>query len=528
VSFRYLLSATALALFLSGCSTVDSASIPANPAPPVSVSTAYSPGSTAPPEDPGTTATPRAISPGNTEGIAYFLPRQLAKVTAKRSEVALSKAIEALGKAELASSVAKAQVAAAEGAVAETENALVAKGDIPAIRDLLTARLAAQKKDLADAKAGSATADSNRATARKAVSDLASRPPASGDADDVRQYKVTVDIELLPPSADPAHGYRLSPRHSAFRDDEQKLAVAPNGLLTSVDIVAADRTADALVELATFAGAITSGMGRSLAQTKCSAVPEEMSAVVDFTNADEVATLNRSLNCMGANILIQGAPEFPVPVHYNSVPVAGIVYRTPIEILLRIEKCETGKCKDREGWFPTQTIALSLPQAGPISTLPQNAGLFTRTTYGTVFKDGILTSYNSNRPSEILEVARTPMRVLNGVFDGASKVISLRTGQINARAGLVNSETSLQQARTALLIDALSRDKKLTDQQLINLQSAIALQTGQANGQVQLSAADLAAMQALLHDQARKDAINKCIGEKVTAGEPIDTCLVTP
>jgi len=35
------------------------------------------------------------------------------------------------------------------------------------------------------------------------------------------------------------------------------------------------------------------------------------------------------------------------------------------------------------------------------------------------------------------------------VFDGASMVISLKTGQINARAGLVNSETSLQQARTS-------------------------------------------------------------------------------
>lgn len=464
-------------------------------------------------------------------GIAYFLPRQLAKVTAKRSKIELDKAIKTMGEAELAVSVAKAQVSATKAAIKETEDSLIANGQVPPVRDLLIARLADQRAALVKTEATLATKEQERSAARDAITEAAKQ-----GGTELKEFNVALNVTLMPPTADPRHGYRLSPRHSIFRDDERKVSVSANGLLNSLDIIAADRTGDAMLELATFAGAISRMPGprtRAFTEQKC-APPEEITAVVDFADRDSVADLNGTLSCMGVRIkTVSGTSsgaDLEAPDHAIKT-VGGIVYRTPIDVLVRIEKCTApkGDCTEQDGqWFPTQVLALSLPQAGPISHVPQNAGFMTRTKYTLAFKDGILTNYDSSRPSEVLEVARTPMRLVQGFFDGASKMISIRTGQNNAQAGLSNSEIALLQAENNLLIEALSGRKKLTDEELALLQSRVALRSGQYGSQSQLSSAELAAMQSLLQDQARRDAINRCIGEKVTKGEPIDPCLATP
>ena len=180
-------------------------------------------------------------------------------------------------------------------------------------------------------------------------------------------------------------------------------------------------------------------------------------------------------------------------------------------------------------------------------------GFMTKTKYSVAFKDGILTSYDANRPSELLEVARTPMRIVNGLFDGVSKIISLRTGENNANASLSASESALLQAQYNLLAGGVSGQKQLTDAELALLQSQFGLLNGQTSGLTQLSAADLALLQAqtnltlsqnnsrtqisasdlaamiaTLRDQARRDAVNKCIGEKVSNGEAIESCFANP
>ena len=446
-------SVTAVALLASACSTVDSSKIVA-------------------PSTPTTAGTGR--------GIAYFLPRQLAKVTAKRTEIALDKSIEALGKAELALSVAKAQSAAAKAAVKETEDTLVARGDIVAVRDLLIARLADQKKALTEAEADVPKKEAARKAAADALTtaikaDNANKA-AGKDDPKAKLFNVTVDIALLAPSADPGQGYRLNPRHSAFRDDEHKLAISAGGLLTSVDVVAADRTADALVELATFAGAVAGARTDSCAAT-------EITEIVDFTDKKAVERANVSLACLGARIDVIGdLPEFAEITPKSGSVFEGIVYRSPLDVLVQVRKCPTTSATcTKDQMVPAVTLALSLPQAGPISYIPQNAGLFTKTTYGTTFKDGILITYNANRPSEVLHVAGTPMRLVNGFFEGASKIVSLRTGQSNSEVSALNARKSLTEAELSL-------------------------------------------MQA----EAKRDAANRCVGDKVAKGEPYESCFALP
>ena len=421
-------------------------------------------------------------------GIAYFLPRQLATVTVKKTETTFDDAIGALGKAELALSIAQAQAAAAKSSLSGSQDQLIDKGDNPVIRDLLVSRIAEQGKAVTKADAGAAKAEKDRDAKRDA---LKSKPDAGAD----KLFKVTIDIALMAPVPDLNHGYRLNPRHSAFRDDKHKFEVT-RGLLSSSDITAADRTGDILVELATFAGAATSLSMRSSNGRACTD-QGEVSVVVDLADLAAVNQLNDIIHCLGVELEPDGAMGVGRPLMSKNVRASanGIFYRTPVDLLFKIRRCNFGKngiCPSGN-WPIAQIISVSLPQAGPISYVPQNAGPFTTTHYGLAFKDGMLATYDSTRPSELLEVARTPMRMVNGFFAGVSKVVSIRTGQNNEQATLVQSET--------------------------------ALQTAQLNSQTTVSAAELAASQALLRDQAKRDAMNRCIGERVTRGEPYDSCF---
>jgi hypothetical protein len=552
----------------------------------------------------------RALS--DSAGITYFLPRQLARVTATRTDLHLDELIKALVKAQGELEQAQAAVDAANAAIHQTEDAIIAGAGGAAAQPVLAARLSAQRADLATATAALPT---KQQALDQAKTDLRNAVPAPGATPTAPHtppatpahptYKVTLKIELLSPSADPAQAYRLSPLHTPFRDDEHTLVISPAGLLTSTNTVAVDRTADILVEIGTFAGAIASGVpipgptgrdGRTRPANQrpedlCTLSPNEFTGVVDFADPAAVRQLNRNLQCLGVRTQVTGQVwEDTGPAPASDMRIEGIVYRTPVEVQVRIERCvrTDGGCNPNGPyWVPTEVIALALPQAGPISFVRQDAGFMTRSRYTLAFKDGMITNYDSSRPSELLEVARTPLRIVQGVFDGVSRVISLRTGQNNAlaslsasqlaaynghialQAGQINSQATLISARiaalnaefalraaqlagdtgltnaqttalnaeyalrlaeingqTSLQAGQIGQQTTLNNAQLALLQSQAALASGANNGAAQVSASNLSLTVALLRDQARREALNRCIAQQVSLGASIETCLV--
>ena len=618
------------------------------------------------------------------DGVLYFLPRQLARVTAKRTEKGLAGAIAALGKSQDDLRDAKAEVSRIEGVVNVTQNQIIAGDGGDAAKPILAARLAELKaaldkankdvdakqatfeekkkalqgaisvqrgveiykdadeqerqareglvnanaaqaapiraRDKACSESGalsikisdlkSKNADDPQLTAleselprlvaicaqaeglREVAVDLVARRMAMladsrrnlarlGDLPIKPDYATTLKIELLPPSADPDQAFRLDPKHFFMRDDEHTLTVGSNGLLASTDIVATDRTIDALVEIATFAGAVTAVGAKAVqsAVNACGKVPDEYTGLVDFASDTSVRDLNVHLQCLGLRANAQGrrwSPESRPGGNSTSADIQGIVYRDPVEVTIVLERCgdSAGECANtKSGWVETGRLPLALPQAGPISFLRQRAGFGTRTSYANTFQDGMLTNYADNRPSEGFQVLGAPMRLLTGFFDGFSKVISFRTGRESALAGLStsqlavlnaqfdykagqlaggtklsNAEKDLLNARIALQSAATNGEATLTQAQIDLLSKQVALQVGQFNGQtnvataqsnlltaqtalatgansatVQLSASELAQAIALLRDRVKTQKLQDCIAQQGNAA--IDTCL---
>lgn len=117
-------------------------------------------------------------------------------------------------------------------------------------------------------------------------------------------------------------------------------------------------------------------------------------------------------------------------------------------------------------WQAAEVVSLSLPQAGPISIVRQDAGAFTRTEYDLVFQSGTLTQYDSSRPSEALAIASTPLKIVNGFFEGFSQIISLQTGRNRSLAELSASELELLNARAQLERGAISNQRLLSSEQV--------------------------------------------------------------
>lgn len=446
-----------LVALLSGCATVSSE--------PVGVTVQTRPDGKA------------AIKPG----LTYYLPRQLVKLTVVKSELE-------------AKTLLKTQNETAAAAETATASRMKIKADIAAIEDkIYTARdnasvsaiLNANRDKLNEALTAAKTAENEAKTAAQAASAavIAFRPSTP----DGTGKESVLTVELLPMAPDPAYAFRVDPKHSIFRDDQHKIALTPSGLLTSTDIVAADRTADILAQIAVVAGYAAGGGGRPLFENDppanqtddpCAKAPDKVVSIVDLADADERERFNADVQCLGIRIdLADEAEDYPKGLDsVSDAPrLAGIYYRPSVNATVRVSYCANPVCLGEDGWFLKDTLNVPLPQFGAISPVPQRSGFMTRTAYKNTFKDGILVNYDADRPSELLEVARTPVRLVDGFFDGFSKIISLRTGANTDR--------------------------------------------------VNLSASELATFQSLAGDTEKLRLYQKCAAEKRAADEPLTPCL---
>lgn len=380
---------------------------------------------------------PAKIAPG----LTYYLPRQLVKLTVVKTDPKASDLLTAQNGAKAAFEAAVAARTRIETDIASIKATIVRIADNVPVRDMLMddlkkleAALVAAKTKESETKAAAAKATEAMITHRSA--DLAGQGTNS-----------LFSIELMPMAPDPDFAFRIDPKHSIFRDDKHKIEISTNGLLTSTDIVAVDRTGDILAELAVLAGYGVGGLRLDQGRNPCDGAPKRLVAIVDLARQEQINDFNKDVQCLGIKIDITnlGAKSTGLASSDLVAPVEGILYRPQVNVGLRVSYCGAPQCGDIEGWFLRETLSVPLPQFGAISPVPQRAGFMSRTSYQNTFKDGILVSYNADRPSELLEVARTPVRLIDGVFSGISKIISLQIGSNADRTELSGSERTAAQ-----------------------------------------------------------------------------------
>jgi hypothetical protein len=430
------------AAYLGGCATVTSSPWPRQAA----VADGADGG-----RDRGAADGPPGVGPlpsnviGN--GITYFLPRQLARVQLKLASEPVNKAVKALADAEKLLNEGLAAEAAATTALRAAEQGVIEGSDNREGTALLRSRRNAARDAL---RLAQANVGPLRQTYSTKVSELQAALQANTSFEPA-SLKAEIAISLQEPTADPDFAFSLSPRHSIFRDDEAQFTLTRSGLLQSSNVTATDRTGDVLVEIARIAGAATGLVpARAGGARPCRTGALTIEWMVDFADPDSVNHMNTDLECFGLHITLeQGNWQYTgTNSDASSLSVRdGIFYRTPGEVVVSIRRRNTsGDTLEPKDWPVSQQISLLLPQAGPIAVIEQDSGAFTRRNYTLAFDNGMLTSYQSNRPGEALEIARLPLRLVDGFFGGISQVVSLRTGRAEGELALVNALAELDRA----------------------------------------------------------------------------------
>lgn len=408
-------------------------------------------------------------------GVAYYLPRRDIKIAAERSVLKLedakkkvAAAVKAEGEADTAAKAAAADLKAQEALVPLLASGTDAWKEAEALRATFAAKKTLTAAASSEAKAAVALARADQAT-------IEASP--GGQC----LYRYDAKIELLP--AVPDHKMRFTAQfaHNVLRDDDWKLSVSADGLLTSSNVIAADRTGDIIVELAgAIAGLGTGGATAGLKEVNTKSVVNCDAPVVKFVyqyDPTEDTSVNAKLVAAGFPLkldlkgLTQEGPSCLTPTPGEDADArasrlascAGTVigqdgkagalfYRSAVPVTAIIEQCDiksdgTIDCNNSR---PVDAALVLIPQLGPISYIPMRSSAFVRTVNDVTFSNGSITSWNATRPSEALEVVRLPVRVLTSIISVPAQILSLRVNVSDKDKALAVSQQGQIAARLKL------------------------------------------------------------------------------
>lgn len=437
---------------------------------------------------------PVGLNSSNAEGVTYFLPKREILLSATRTPLVKEEIEKTIKKIESEISAAALEIAAQKQLQSEAVNQLANPLLSPEGK-----RKYADQKSFSDFVIPKLEAENKERGINKSRLLNAIAQQVAGTC----QFIYDVKLELLAATADTSQRFVANLSHSVLRDDEQKFVVTQGGLLSSADVTATDRAGDILVELAGAVGAFGSGGGvTKLNLSDNAAKPAPVACELTIKNfryqfnpkdSHSVSQANEALKAGNWPFAIEpentnsqsGPKQAPTadgvfadkPViaekhesardtQLASAGVDGLVYRTAVPFLLTLWQCNSGSdCQTHVAnramlqtiATPVQAASFLVPQAGPVSYIPLRSSAFVKTVDNVVFSDGVLTSWAANRPSEVFEVVRLPVRILKALISVPAEIIKLRVDYSN---------------QTQTLTDAYAK-QLAAEQNLIDLQQCV-------------------------------------------------------
>ncbi|QJU57000.1 hypothetical protein HL653_03645 [Sphingomonas sp. AP4-R1] len=449
--------------------------------------------------------TPRAADE-LASGVTYYLPKREIKVTAERKLLKkddLQKAVTAK----------KTELETINTLIKTTDSTIKTAGDrlkaasvqgnadaVAAINKELA--IATADLDIAKIKKASVEAEINIAEASIRILEAAPKDSCA--------FSYSAAIELLTPVADTRLRLVADAFHSPLRDDDTKLAINSSGLLSTANVVAADRTGDIIVEIASaFAGVGSGGTAGPLAlvggepkfagKPECEKLPTKFAYRLDPALGDQLSKLNNEFYTAGFPFRLDVPPmpdgstyavkdkdptirdrqrttgkpktgdEYTYPIDnalYHKGMNGALFYRTALPQTIVLRQCNNGTaCTSIKDTVPIDATMTMLPQVGPISYIPMQSSIFVKTVDDVVFDNGMLVSWNATRPSEVLEVVRLPVKILKAVVSVPAELIKLRIDLSDQQKGLAASQEAQigAQAKLAKIqacVDATGGDKE--------------------------------------------------------------------
>lgn len=402
-------------------------------------------------------------------GVAYSLPKGQVSFTAERTFITPV-------------DVEKARKAAAEAAALVTADKTLLKD--------AKEKLKTDEGILANAT-GDAIADAKKAVDKdralvKFLTDVVSvdqklaellKAKAEAAAKGVGELRETAVIAVLPvvPDSNRSARFVANLKHFVTRDDNLKLGVA-NGMLASSEMVSTDRTGDIAVKLvqiaSLFAGTPIPSVGPEVKGTEAIAPPPacppyHVSGIFDPVDLREVSALTTALSEKKSSFTLAISPD-PLPADsLNQPPLAkdkkepatdGLYYRSPISVTIstKVNQAQVDTC-DLKTFPAPQSLVAVVPDTSQNFLVPMTGGAFVTTTQAATFKDGMITSYSADKPSELLAALDIPIRIAKAPFSILTEFLQLKVDYNNTEAAAINAKVAEMKAQ----IEAIQQERAL-------------------------------------------------------------------
>jgi hypothetical protein len=387
----------------------------------------------------------KPIALNQKEGLSYFLPARYMKLTVTRElldpaslKAALDKktaeftALEISEKAAIKAAKDKADELASLAATvsAETRAAVTTEVQRAEAQVVIASRDAKAAKDVV--------------TGLKALLQAAQAGPTNA-------CTYTAKLELLAPHPDPSARFVAQPVHNPFRDDTSKLVVTDGGLLSSSNVVADDKTGQIIVELAGAIGAFSGGMPSvalgdpsEVAQpVRCDSLPKKFIRIFDPADPNQTtsaelqnAQFPLSLKIARIDGTALTTPNLGDAGKSSPNPQPVIYYRSAVPLRVTVSECANGQvgCDASASSIMDETLVM-IPQAGPVSYIPMQSSAFVKTVNDVQFENGMIKSWTAERPSEVLEIVRLPVKVLTSLISVPASMLQLRVNyNVNSKS----------------------------------------------------------------------------------------------
>jgi hypothetical protein len=98
---------------------------------------------------------------------------------------------------------------------------------------------------------------------------------------------------------------------------------------------------------------------------------------------------------------------------------------------------------------------MMIPQAGPVSYIPMHSSAFVKTVDDVQFQDGAIKSWSRERPSEVLEIVRLPVKVATSIISVPAQLLSVRVDYSSKAKSLAdNQQAQIKSAQSMAILQA--------------------------------------------------------------------------
>jgi hypothetical protein len=419
------------------------------------------------------------------EGVGYLLPARFVRLTVERVAVEEKDLKEAVTKAKAAVEATGAALKKSQEEVKEAKRLAEAAPAGPVKEKLAAAAIAAAtvvKLREEDAKA----AKDGLTLAEIKLGNAANKPKGS--------FEDRVTLRLDPAVGDPCYHFTASMRHDIASDDSWTLKTTAEGLLTSSDATSQSRVGDILVEFARLAGlgygqtvgssTVEKGRGVEYGPFKYERVFDvsgDEPACPAFVGLAKIESVNKELDALGTNVMIvprayAGAADATPAKQLQDYAcpdkdkqgkkierycVPGLAYRRSIPYLIEVQSCPPKlsgpdeKCTK----YISQSVVVAVPNRARIEVIPYDTAAFVTTKTKAEFADGMLTSAEATRPSELLEIVRTPGRMIEAAGKAIREVSPIQVDYTNRQSELAAAEAKFYEAQKKALDARIAYEK---------------------------------------------------------------------